>query len=98
MFSVNGSSLGSKYVAGRVTGLATAGDCLVVVDDAGDLTMSRLLGFVLEKLPPNNLSKVPSVLSTSILSTVLFVSLLCLRVLNETSRKKQNSLTKVTVL
>lgn len=44
VFSVNGSSLGSKYVAGRVTGLATAGDCLVVVDDAGDLTMSRLLG------------------------------------------------------
>ncbi|XP_054270115.1 neurobeachin-like protein 1 [Macrosteles quadrilineatus] len=44
VFSVNGESVGSKYVAGRVTGLATAGDCLVVVDDAGDLTMSRLLG------------------------------------------------------
>uniref|UniRef100_A0A1B6DB47 Neurobeachin-like protein 1 n=1 Tax=Clastoptera arizonana TaxID=38151 RepID=A0A1B6DB47_9HEMI len=44
VFSVNGTNLGSKYVAGRVTGLATAGDCLVVVDDAGDLTMSRLLG------------------------------------------------------
>ncbi|XP_046670158.1 neurobeachin-like protein 1 isoform X2 [Homalodisca vitripennis] len=44
VFSVNGESLGSKYVAGRVTGLVTVGDCLVVVDDAGDLTMSRLLG------------------------------------------------------
>jgi hypothetical protein len=44
MFSVNGVGLGSKYVSGRVTGLAIAGDCLVVVDDAGDLTMSRILG------------------------------------------------------
>ncbi|RZF32077.1 hypothetical protein LSTR_LSTR013881 [Laodelphax striatellus] len=44
VFSINGSSLGSKYVSGRVTGLVTAGDCLVVVDDAGDLTISRLLG------------------------------------------------------
>ncbi|XP_075228167.1 neurobeachin-like protein 1 [Lycorma delicatula] len=44
VFSINGESLGSKYVAGQVTGLATAMDCLVVVDDAGDLTISRLLG------------------------------------------------------
>lgn len=44
VFSVNGVSLGSKYVSGRVTGLAVAGDYLVVVDDAGDLTMSRILG------------------------------------------------------
>ncbi|KAG8299473.1 Neurobeachin-like protein 1 [Homalodisca vitripennis] len=51
VFSVNGESLGSKYVAGRVTGLVTVGDCLVVVDDAGDLTMSRLLGYVPPLLP-----------------------------------------------
>lgn len=44
IFSVNGVGLGSKFVSGRVTGLAIAGDCLVVVDDAGDLTMSRILG------------------------------------------------------
>lgn len=44
VFSVNGVSLGSKYVLGRVTGLTVAGDYLVVVDDAGDLTMSRILG------------------------------------------------------
>lgn len=44
VFSVNGVNLGSKYVSGRVTGLAVAGDHLVVVDDAGDLTMSRILG------------------------------------------------------
>lgn len=44
VFSINGESLGSKYVAGQVTGLASAMDCLVVVDDAGDLTISRLLG------------------------------------------------------
>ncbi|XP_069696255.1 neurobeachin-like protein 1 isoform X1 [Periplaneta americana] len=44
VFSVNGVNLGSKYVSGRVTGLTIAGDHLVVVDDAGDLTMSRLLG------------------------------------------------------
>ena len=44
VFSVNGVNLGSKYVSERVTGLAVAGDHLVVVDDAGDLTMSRILG------------------------------------------------------
>jgi hypothetical protein len=44
VFSVNGVNLGSKYVSGKVTGLAVAGDHLVVVDDAGDLTMSRILG------------------------------------------------------
>ncbi|PSN41666.1 Neurobeachin-like protein 1 [Blattella germanica] len=44
VFSVNGVNLGSKYVSGRVTGLSIAGDHLVVVDDAGDLTMSRILG------------------------------------------------------
>jgi hypothetical protein len=44
VFSVNGVNLGSKYVSGRVTGLTIAGDYLVVVDDAGDLTMSRILG------------------------------------------------------
>lgn len=44
VFSVNGTSLGSKYVSGRVTGLAVAGDHLIVVDDAGDLTMSKLMG------------------------------------------------------
>ncbi|XP_068086135.1 neurobeachin-like protein 1 [Anabrus simplex] len=43
VFSVNGTNLGSKYVSGRVTGLAIAGDHLIVGDDAGDLTMSRLL-------------------------------------------------------
>ncbi|XP_058454329.1 neurobeachin-like protein 1 isoform X1 [Malaya genurostris] len=44
VFSINGVSLGSKYVSGRVTGLTTATDYLVVSDDAGDLTMSRLYG------------------------------------------------------
>nr|CAD7442709.1 unnamed protein product [Timema bartmani] len=44
VFSTNGESLGSKYVSGRVTGLVAAGDYLVTVDDAGDLTMSRILG------------------------------------------------------
>lgn len=44
VFSVNGVNLGSKYVSGQVTWLAVAGDHLVVVDDAGDLTMSRILG------------------------------------------------------
>ncbi|CAH0384949.1 unnamed protein product [Bemisia tabaci] len=44
VYSVNGENLGSKLVSGRVTGLATVSHCLVVVDDAGDLTMSRLLG------------------------------------------------------
>lgn len=44
VFSINGVNLGSKYVSGRVTGLATAADYLVVSDDAGDLTMSRLYG------------------------------------------------------
>jgi len=42
--SCNGDNLGSKYVAAQVTGITTIGDCLVVVDDAGDLTLSRLLG------------------------------------------------------
>ncbi|XP_015015894.2 neurobeachin-like protein 1 isoform X1 [Drosophila mojavensis] len=44
VYSINGASLGSKYVSGRVTGLATASDYLVVADDAGDITMSRLHG------------------------------------------------------
>ncbi|XP_037907722.1 neurobeachin-like protein 1 isoform X2 [Hermetia illucens] len=44
VYSVNGTNLGSKYVSGRVTGLTTAGDFLVVADDAGDITMSRLYG------------------------------------------------------
>uniref|UniRef100_A0A336KCC2 CSON006833 protein n=1 Tax=Culicoides sonorensis TaxID=179676 RepID=A0A336KCC2_CULSO len=44
VYSINGVSLGSKYVAGRVTGLTTAGEHLVVSDDAGDITMSRLYG------------------------------------------------------
>uniref|UniRef100_A0AAG5CUG9 DUF4704 domain-containing protein n=1 Tax=Anopheles atroparvus TaxID=41427 RepID=A0AAG5CUG9_ANOAO len=44
VFSINGVSLGSKYVSGRVTGLTTASDYLVVSDDAGDVTMSRLYG------------------------------------------------------
>lgn len=44
VYSINGTSLGSKYVSGRVTGLATASDYLVVADDAGDLTLSRLHG------------------------------------------------------
>lgn len=47
VFSINGVNLGSKYVSGRVTGLTTATDYLVVSDDAGDLTMSRLYGYVL---------------------------------------------------
>lgn len=44
VYSINGSHLGSKYVSGRVTGLATASDYLIVADDAGDITMSRLYG------------------------------------------------------
>ncbi|XP_030380341.1 neurobeachin-like protein 1 isoform X2 [Scaptodrosophila lebanonensis] len=44
VYSINGVSLGSKYVSGRVTGLATASDYLVVADDAGDITMSRIHG------------------------------------------------------
>ncbi|XP_055846151.1 neurobeachin-like protein 1 isoform X1 [Episyrphus balteatus] len=44
VYSINGTSLGSKYVSGRVTGLTTASDYLVVADDAGDITMSRLNG------------------------------------------------------
>ncbi|XP_034482735.1 neurobeachin-like protein 1 [Drosophila innubila] len=44
VYSINGASLGSKYVSGRVTGLACASDYLVVADDAGDITMSRLNG------------------------------------------------------
>lgn len=44
VYSINGSHLGSKYVSGRVTGLTTANDYLVVADDAGDITMSRLYG------------------------------------------------------
>lgn len=44
VYSINGVSLGSKFVAGRVTGLTTASDHLVVSDDAGDITMSRLFG------------------------------------------------------
>jgi hypothetical protein len=44
VFSINGINLGSKYVQARVTGLTTASEFLVVSDDAGDLTMSRLYG------------------------------------------------------
>lgn len=44
VYSVNGVHLGSKYVSGRVTGLVTVGENVVVVDDAGDLTISRLYG------------------------------------------------------
>lgn len=44
VFSINGTHLGSKYVSGRVTGLTTANDNLIVADDAGDITMSRLYG------------------------------------------------------
>lgn len=44
VYSINGTHLGSKYVSGRVTGLTTANDYLVVADDAGDVTMSRLYG------------------------------------------------------
>lgn len=44
VYSINGASLGSKYVSGRITGLACASDYLVVADDAGDITMSRLHG------------------------------------------------------
>lgn len=44
VFGINGSNLGSKYVSGRVTGLTTSSDYLIVADDAGDLTMSRLYG------------------------------------------------------
>jgi len=44
VFSCNGNNLGSKYVAAQVTGITTVGDCLVVGDNAGDLTLSRLLG------------------------------------------------------
>lgn len=46
VYSINGVHLGSKYVSGRVTGLTTALDYLIVVDDAGDVTMSRLYGYV----------------------------------------------------
>lgn len=45
VYSINGSHLGSKYVSGRVTGLTTANDYLVISDDAGDITMSRLYGY-----------------------------------------------------
>ncbi|KAK3926852.1 Neurobeachin-like protein 2 [Frankliniella fusca] len=44
VYSVNGAHLGSKYVSGRVTGLVTVAENVVVVDDAGDLTISRLYG------------------------------------------------------
>ncbi|KAL5292423.1 NBEAL1 family protein [Megaselia abdita] len=44
VYNINGTSLGSKYVSGRVTGLTTASEYLVVADDAGDITMSRLNG------------------------------------------------------
>lgn len=46
VYNINGTSLGSKYVSGRVTGLTTASEYLVVADDAGDITMSRLNGWV----------------------------------------------------
>lgn len=44
VYSLNGTHLGSKYVSGRVTNLSTMGDYLIVADDAGDITISRLNG------------------------------------------------------
>ncbi|XP_065200473.1 neurobeachin-like protein 1 isoform X2 [Planococcus citri] len=44
VYSINGENLGSKYILGQVTSLTTVNDCVVVTDDAGDLTISRLLG------------------------------------------------------
>lgn len=44
VFSINGTHMGSKYVSGRVTNLSTMGDHLIVADDAGDITISRLNG------------------------------------------------------
>lgn len=44
VFTINGNHLGSKYVSGRVTNLITMSDFLVVSDDAGDVTISRLNG------------------------------------------------------
>lgn len=44
VYSINGTHMGSKYVSGRVTNLSTIGDHLVVADDAGDITISRLNG------------------------------------------------------
>lgn len=44
VYSINGNHLGSKYVSGRVTNLSTMSDHLVVADDAGDITISRLSG------------------------------------------------------
>ncbi|GAB0094771.1 neurobeachin-like protein 1 [Sergentomyia squamirostris] len=43
-FTINGVHVGSKYVSGRVTNLVTILDLLVVSDDAGDITISRLNG------------------------------------------------------
>lgn len=45
-YSINGSHLGSKYVSGRVTGLTTASDFLVVADDAGDVCFNIFVWFV----------------------------------------------------
>lgn len=44
VYSINGTHLGSKYVSGRVTNLSTMEDHLIVADDAGDITISRLNG------------------------------------------------------
>lgn len=44
VYAINGQHLGSKYVSGRVTNLSPMGDHLIVADDAGDITISRLNG------------------------------------------------------
>lgn len=44
VFTLNGTSLGAKLVAARVTSLVSIGERLAVVDDAGDLTISTLHG------------------------------------------------------
>ncbi|XP_059473157.1 neurobeachin-like protein 1 isoform X2 [Neocloeon triangulifer] len=43
VYSINGKLLGSKPFPGRVTGLAIAGDMLLVSDDAGMLNLATLL-------------------------------------------------------
>jgi hypothetical protein len=43
VFSINGHLLGSKPFPGRVTGMAVAGEMLLVSDDAGMLNLATLL-------------------------------------------------------
>lgn len=50
VYNINGANFGSKYVSGQVTGLTTAGEHLIVADNVGDITMSRLYGYVLNYL------------------------------------------------